>query len=232
MSKRTSPIWTMSKEEFIRIYHEAKSIKHMLSYFGLESHGNNNKTLQDRLKEEGLSYGDLATRYKHPGLKNEPIALEKVLIENSSYARKHIKRRIIAEKLIPYICDVCKQEPVWQKKQLVLVLDHINGIHNDNRLENLRFLCPNCNSQTSTFAGKNTKWAKKDKRLDQATKNKNLIKRSRKRRKVKRPPYLQLLEDVKEFGFVKTGKKYGVSDNAIRKWIKFYEKYGKVAEIG
>jgi 5-methylcytosine-specific restriction endonuclease McrA len=225
MGKKTSPIWTISKEEFIRIYHEAKSIKDMLSYFGLESHGNNNKTLQDRLKQEGLSYGNLSTRYKHPGLKKEAIPLEKVLVENSSYYRGHLKRRIINKNLIPYICDICKQEPIWKKKKLVLILDHINGIHNDNRLENLRFLCPNCNSQTSTFAGKNTTWAKKDKRLNQETKDKNLVKRSCKRRKVKRPTHNQLKEDVQQLGYVGTGKKYSVSDNAIRKWIKFYEKY-------
>lgn len=225
MSKRTSPIWTISKEEFIRIYNEAKSIKHMLSYFGLESHGNNNKTLQDRLKEEGLSYDDLAIRYKHLGLKSGTISLSDVLVERSTYNRYNLKRRLIQANLIPYICDVCKCQPIWQNKKLVLILDHINGIHNDNRLENLRFLCPNCNSQTSTFAGKNTKWAKKDKKIDQQTKTKNLIQRSKKCRKVKRPPYKQLLEDVKRLGFVKTGQKYGVSDNAIRKWIKFYEKY-------
>jgi len=44
-------------------------------------------------------------------------------------------------------------------------------------------------------------------------------------RKVKRPDYKTLINEVKEFGFIKTGNKYGVSDNAIRKWIKFYEKY-------
>jgi hypothetical protein len=46
-------------------------------------------------------------------------------------------------------------EPVWLGKPLVLILDHINGKHNDHRLVNLRLLCPNCNSQQPTFAGKN-----------------------------------------------------------------------------
>lgn len=41
------------------------------------------------------------------------------------------------------------------EKELILELDHINGIRNDNRLENLRFLCPNCHSQTPTFKGRN-----------------------------------------------------------------------------
>ena len=56
------------------------------------------------------------------------------------------------EELIPYRCSVCGIEPMWQSKPLTLVLDHINGVNNDNRLQNLRFLCPNCNSQTNTFS--------------------------------------------------------------------------------
>jgi len=44
-------------------------------------------------------------------------------------------------------------------------------------------------------------------------------------RKVTRPEYEILLDDIKNLGYVKTGKKYGVSDNAVRKWLKFYEKY-------
>jgi 5-methylcytosine-specific restriction endonuclease McrA len=46
---------------------------------------------------------------------------------------------------------------MWNGIPLVLVLDHINGKNNDNRQNNLRLLCPNCNSQQSTFAGKNKK---------------------------------------------------------------------------
>ena len=59
------------------------------------------------------------------------------------------------EGLIPYYCSVCKIEPMWQSKSLTLVLDHINGSNNDNRLENLRFVCPNCDSQLPTFKSKN-----------------------------------------------------------------------------
>jgi hypothetical protein len=47
--------------------------------------------------------------------------------------------------------------PNWNNKGLVLQLDHINGVHNDNRVENLRILCPNCHSQTDTFCAKNIK---------------------------------------------------------------------------
>lgn len=78
-----------------------------------------------------------------------------VFVEQSTYPRHLIKRRIIKDNLIPCICAICNQEPIWHSHPLVLQLDHINGVNNDNRLSNLRFLCPNCHSQQKTYAGKN-----------------------------------------------------------------------------
>ncbi len=66
-----------------------------------------------------------------------------------------IRKRIIEEKLLPYICSICGLKPKWNKQKLTLEMDHINGDKFDNRLKNLRFLCPNCHSQTETYS-KNT----------------------------------------------------------------------------
>lgn len=82
---------------------------------------------------------------------------EEVFIENSDYARHHIKKRCIDEKLIEYKCSSCGINDEWNDKRLILQLEHINGISNDNRIENLTFLCPNCHSQTKTYAAKNRK---------------------------------------------------------------------------
>jgi hypothetical protein len=57
--------------------------------------------------------------------------------------------------VMPYLCGICCQPPEWNGEKLVLPIDHINGDPTDNRPENLRFLCPNCHSQTETFAGRN-----------------------------------------------------------------------------
>ena len=54
-------------------------------------------------------------------------------------------------------CAICGIGPVWCDQPLVLQLDHINGVNNDNRIENLCYLCPNCHSQTPTFAGRNSR---------------------------------------------------------------------------
>lgn len=80
-----------------------------------------------------------------------------VFIVNSTYARHNIKRRILEECMIPYVCSCCGIGPEWMGKPMPLILDHINGINNDNRLENLRFVCSNCDTQLDTYKSKNRK---------------------------------------------------------------------------
>lgn len=80
-----------------------------------------------------------------------------VFVENSSYARHNLKARIIKQNLLTYKCVCCGNKGEHNGKPLVLQLDHINGINNDHRLENLRFLCPNCHTQQETYAAKNIK---------------------------------------------------------------------------
>ncbi len=80
-----------------------------------------------------------------------------VFSENSSYARHSLKKRIIDNNLIEYVCAICTTGPMWQGKEMPLILDHINGVNNDNRLENLRFVCSNCDSQLDTYKSRNRK---------------------------------------------------------------------------
>ena len=88
-----------------------------------------------------------------------------IFVLNSPYSGDNIvRKRIVMDNLIPYICigmncsiSYVNNEPSWANSKLILHLDHINGIRNDNRLENLRWLCPNCHSQTETYCGRNIK---------------------------------------------------------------------------
>jgi hypothetical protein len=81
--------------------------------------------------------------------------LEEILVARSTYSNVgHLKRRLTRAGLLRAGCYVCGLTE-WLGRPLSLILDHANGLHYDNRLENLRLLCPNCNSQTDTFAGRN-----------------------------------------------------------------------------
>jgi 5-methylcytosine-specific restriction endonuclease McrA len=82
---------------------------------------------------------------------------ESIFKVGSTYSRHHLKRKLIKENWIPYECAVCQNPGEWQGSKLVLQLDHVNGVSSDNRIQNLRFICPNCHSQTDTYAGKNSK---------------------------------------------------------------------------
>ena len=74
----------------------------------------------------------------------------------TSKCRHNIKNRLIRAGILENRCGECGLTE-WRGKRLSIQIDHINGIRDDNRLENLRMLCPNCHSQTETFAGYNRK---------------------------------------------------------------------------
>lgn len=88
-----------------------------------------------------------------------PITDEKLFIKSDKKRYKTVKDRILELKLLEYKCSnpKCNIHSTWNEEPLVLDLDHTNGNSYDNRLENLRFLCPNCHSQTKTYKGKRRK---------------------------------------------------------------------------
>jgi hypothetical protein len=122
------------------------------------------------------------------------------------------------------------------------VLDHINGVSNDHRLENLRLVCPNCAATLDTHCGRNLPrertcpgcgqaFAPRDMRHRYCSQKCSGVVKSialrgvahPETRKVERPTYEQLMADLGWMSFLAVGRKYGVSDNAIRKWVRWYE---------
>ena len=146
----------------------------------------------------------------------------------SRHHGNRLKKRLIEFYRTPYQCALCGRGPEWNGKKLTLEVDHVNGVNNDHQPENLRFLCPNCHSQTATFAGKHIPKPKKEYICRQCGAGITQYSKtgfcpgcvSKSRRKVDRPPRAVLAQLVAEHGFVAIGRRFGVSDNAVRKWLR------------
>jgi hypothetical protein len=154
-AKRSSKIWVLSRESLLELVSKSSSYKEVLNYFGLENKGNNFKTLRQRMIEDGIDFSHFKSRQEYLIPFQEGAPLQSILVENSSFNRTHLKNKLLKSGLLKNECYICGQLPFWNGKPLSLQLDHINGISNDNRIENLRILCPHCHSQTESFAGKN-----------------------------------------------------------------------------
>jgi hypothetical protein len=166
--------------------------------------------------------------------------LEEILVERSSFSRHHLKGRLYAEGLKEPVCELCGQGEVWRGRVMGLILDHINGVSDDHRLENLQIVCPNCAATLDTHCAKEClrcgkSFRPRDGRQRYCSRecgmrwDRSGVPRPG-ARKVDRPPYTQLLREVHAIGYCATGRRYGVTDNAVRKWIRQYEREAEQAE--
>lgn len=153
-------IRTWTDQQLIDAVKNSTSVTKVVLALGLVMSGGSHSLVKKRIKDLNLDTSHFTGQGWNR--KNYKYKLEETLVENSPYyANCQFKKRLLDAELKKYICEECGLLPEWNNKPLVLHLDHINGINNDNRLENLRFLCPNCHSQTPTYSGRNTKGMKK-----------------------------------------------------------------------
>ena len=187
---------------------------------------------------------DAARREALERARRVPRSLDELLTENSTAHRGWLKQRLFRAGLKRPLCELCGQGEVWRGRPMSLILDHVNGERTDNRLENLRIVCPNCNATLDTHCGRAARLRPAEVPCErcgtsfrpnaprQRFCSRDCGQRAKRpyrprpadRRVSQRPPYEQLKAEVAELGWVGVGRKYGVSDNAVRKCMRTYER--------
>ena len=232
-----------SDKEFLqKIVKESLSKREILRKLNIVGAGGNYKTLDKYLKLYEIDTTHFTGSAWNQGENFKPfctkIELEDILIENSTYSNSsNLKKRLYKEGLKTPKCEHCGIEK-WLEKELSLELDHINGINTDNRINNLRILCPNCHSQTETFRRMKGSKPKKLKVVKEPVLNKCIICNTETKNKtfcsnrcveinkIKNIPSKEkLIDKIKIIGknFSALGRDFGVSDNAVRKWLLKYD---------
>lgn len=164
MRRKTSVIWTTPHEDLQKLLDESFSIVDILKSLGFNGYNGNHRTLTQRINDGSFDltqFNSNKEKYRSEKIKNAQLRNykrdEDIFVENSTYVgNSGIKLRMV-KMGIPYKCSECELGLYYNNKPISLQLDHINGINTDNRIDNLRFLCPNCHSQTETFSGKRNK---------------------------------------------------------------------------
>ncbi len=229
---KTSLIWKITDEEFKTLIDTCKTYTEILARFGLMNRGNNHKTVKRRIDQLGLNFKSVGYNLESNLKKKKPISF--YLKRGIKVSNSYLKKRLIKEGLLKDECAICGLTNVWNGNPLSLQLDHKNGDSTDNRIENLRLVCPNCHSQTETYCGKAKKSSPKickkcGKILNR--KNKSFLCKKCGHYKtefiqtkpfIKKPDKIELEKLVGTMPVTEIGKKYEVSANAVLNWLKNY----------
>jgi len=236
-NRQTCIIWTIDKETLQRYLDESSTFKEVIvNKLGMKMNVAQThfyRRLRERIVKDGLNtskFENNKTKFRKSTLRAiaRRIALtdEECFVENSKVDRGTIKKKIRNRNLIEYRCKLCEVGPEWNGKELSLELDHINQVNNDNRLENLRFLCPNCHSQVTnehrvSCRVSNTNFCK----CGTVKNRKSMRCRSCSCREIGsfsrkfNPSKEELISVLEKYNYnmVAVGKHYDVKDNSIRK---------------
>lgn len=217
-----------SDESFIEIWNSSSSMADFIRKLGYNSiSGDSSMAVRKRARFLNLS--------EEHFIKKSPIKrnVENIFIKNSTANQSTLRKWYKKGNYTEYKCSICGQEPNWNGKELSLTLDHINGDNHDDRLENLRWICPNCDRQLDTFGIKNCKKLEKQtnrcvicgKEISKESKycqscfgketSKQTIESQIDRETLKKKIRTNTFEEI--------AREYNkTSGNAIKKWCKYY----------
>lgn len=226
-----------SDDEFLKLVQESFSINEIEERLGYNSYSGSVATkIRERIKELNI---DISHFTKLTPTKRTE---ENIFIENSTANQSTVRKWYKEGNYTEYKCSICGMAPEWQGKPLTLILDHKNGKNHDDRLENLHWVCPNCNQQLETTGSKNqaykTQLTQTKKCVDcgkiinyRSTRCKACAGKLKSEETILPCGREELKEQIRTIPFRQIGVKYGVSDNAIRKWCLKFNLPSKVSEI-
>lgn len=228
--KKRSPIWLMPESDFRELIAKSMTIGDVLGFFGFSRAGNNWHTVARRCKEQGIDASHFDSRGRQlAAIRQTALPLEEVLCKDSSYSRSSLKKRLLDEGLLVNKCAICDIPPFWNGMPLVLRIDHENGDPRDHRIENLRLICHNCDSQLITYCISNHGRTRNRRNCPDCGKVLSSKKSERcqrcanrlqNRERFKWPEDQELLAMVRESNNSVTAKKLGVAETAVRKKLK------------
>ena len=221
----------ISDEELAKAVVESNSVREALNRLQKPNvSGSTHAHFRKRIVKLGIDTSHFTQDTKTSQL-NKRLISDEILVKDRHEGRREpsiILRRAMIEHGFYYECSKCGNQGKWQGEKLPLEIDHKNDNCLDNRPENLHFLCPNCHSLKSVNTTKRhaprikVVKPKAKRKTKKPVRSKRPPKGRTHLRKVERPSMQDLERLLKTSSFVQVGKMYGVSDNAVRKWLKHY----------
>ena len=221
-----------SDSDFTSAVQQSHSVAEVLRALGLVPAGGNYHSVRTLVRQLNLDTTHWTGQGHRKGCSTpmvKAVPLSEVMIEHSTYPRGELKVRLIRTGVLKNECSACHMGPEWQGSPLVMVLDHINGVYDDARLENLRLLCPNCDSQQPTFKGRNKK-RRPTKVQQRCSACQKLLRGSRltglcircvrATSPEQRAFHMVVLDDVPILGVRGAAKKHNVSHTTVRRWLR------------